>query len=98
VIYTHRTGRAGRMGREGTAITFIGDRDLHELKGMFRINRIEPIWDGEEPDLSKARGRSRSGGSGRGGGGRRNSGQNRSGGGNRRRRPRSNQKKTPAKS
>jgi ATP-dependent RNA helicase DeaD len=92
-IYTHRTGRAGRMGREGTAITFIGDRDLHELKGMFRLNRIEPIWDGEEPDLSKISGRSRSSGRGRGGGGGSNSNKSRSGDGNRRRRPRSNQKK-----
>lgn len=75
LIYTHRTGRTGRMGREGTAMTFVGDRDLRDLKNMFRANRIEPVWEGEEPDFSKAKanGRRRGGGGGgrRGGGGKR---------------------------
>ncbi|MFA6108023.1 MAG: DEAD/DEAH box helicase [Candidatus Latescibacterota bacterium] len=50
-IYTHRTGRAGRMGREGTAVTFVGDRDLHDLRQVLEANRIEPVWEGEAPDL-----------------------------------------------
>jgi ATP-dependent RNA helicase DeaD len=50
-IYTHRTGRAGRMGREGTAVTFVGDRDLHDLRQVLTANRIEPVWEGEVPDL-----------------------------------------------
>ncbi|MEW6754430.1 MAG: DEAD/DEAH box helicase [Candidatus Latescibacterota bacterium] len=71
-VYTHRTGRAGRMGREGTAVTLVTDRDLHDLKCMAAANRVEPVWEGSEPDLSRSR--PRSGGRGRprrGGGARR---------------------------
>jgi ATP-dependent RNA helicase DeaD len=49
--YTHRTGRTGRMGRAGTAMTFVTDQELRELKSLFRMNRIDPVWHGEEPNL-----------------------------------------------
>ena len=65
-IYTHRTGRTGRMGRKGTALTFVRDRNLHDLKEILRINRIEPVWEGEVPDLSRVNGKTRKNGNGRG--------------------------------
>jgi ATP-dependent RNA helicase DeaD len=52
--YTHRTGRTARMGREGKAITFITNRDLRKLKTLLRVNKIEPEWIGDAPDLSRA--------------------------------------------
>lgn len=51
-IYTHRTGRAGRMGRVGTALTFVGDRDLTDLKSILQTNHIDPVWDGRAPDIA----------------------------------------------
>jgi ATP-dependent RNA helicase DeaD len=73
-IYTHRTGRAGRMGREGTAITFVSDRELGDLKRLLKAYQIEAHWCGEEPDLDKVRAKRSGGGGGRngsrGGGGR----------------------------
>lgn len=51
-IYTHRTGRTGRMGRLGTAMTFVAGRDLGSLADLLRLNRIDPVWRGEKPDLS----------------------------------------------
>ncbi len=68
-IYTHRTGRAGRMGREGVAITFVGDRDMTDLKRLFRSYPIEAHWVGEEPNLDAVR--AKSNGRGRGAGQRR---------------------------
>lgn len=53
--YTHRTGRAGRMGRIGTALTFVTPRDLGALKRLLEAAKLEPIWDGEAPDLSKTK-------------------------------------------
>ena len=52
-IYTHRTGRTGRMGRDGIAMTLVTDRDLESLKKLLRINRIEPVWRGQVPDLGQ---------------------------------------------
>lgn len=68
-IYTHRTGRAGRMGREGIAVTFVGDRDLHDLREVLEANRIEPVWEGEAPDLDSLGERRRAPRSGRPSGG-----------------------------
>jgi len=80
--YTHRTGRAGRMGREGSAVTFVGDRDLSDLKRLFKSYPIEANWLGEEPDLENVRAKQRGGGSGGGGrGGRGGGGRGGSGGG-----------------
>jgi len=59
LIYTHRTGRTGRMGREGTAMTFVGDRELRDLKSLLKANRIEPVWQGDVPDLSRRNGQRR---------------------------------------
>ena len=82
-IYTHRTGRAGRMGRPGVAMTLVGDRDLGNLGGLLKDNRIDPVWRGPEPDLSaRSGGRSGAPGRGRGGGGGRSGGGKRAGGGN----------------
>lgn len=88
-MYTHRTGRAGRMGREGSAVTFVGDRDLSDLKRLFKSYPIEAHWLGQEPDLENVRakrgggggGRGRSGGGGGGGRGGSGGGGGRSGGG-----------------
>lgn len=55
-IYTHRTGRTGRMGRLGTAMTFVAGRDLGSLADLLRLNRIDPVWRGEKPELSKPSG------------------------------------------
>ena len=60
--YTHRTGRTARMGHKGIAMTFFTNHDLADLKSLIYANRIDPIWQGSEPDLSKAA-RPRSGGS-----------------------------------
>ena len=91
--YTHRTGRTGRMGRKGVALTFVGDRDLRNLKRLLQKNRIEPIWRGSAPDMDKAPKRSGGGGrgsrSGSGKGGRPRSGRGR--------RPRSGRGKPAAK-
>lgn len=55
--YTHRTGRTARMGREGKAVTFFSGRDLGKLKNIIKANRIEPVWIGDAPDLSKPSGK-----------------------------------------
>jgi ATP-dependent RNA helicase DeaD len=49
--YTHRTGRTGRMGRSGIALTFVTDQELKDLKSMFKMNRIDPVWYGNIPNL-----------------------------------------------
>jgi ATP-dependent RNA helicase DeaD len=49
--YTHRTGRTARMGRKGIALTLFTKRDLRKLKAIINTNRIQPIWQGTEPDL-----------------------------------------------
>lgn len=82
--YTHRTGRTARMGNKGIALTLLTRGNLRELRTVIRVNKLEPIWHGREPDLEGASqkragggrysgGRSRRGGSGGGRGrGRRN--------------------------
>jgi len=50
--YTHRTGRTARMGRQGVALTFYTPQDLRKLRTLIRVNRIQPVWLGPEPDLS----------------------------------------------
>ncbi|HSB06593.1 MAG TPA: DEAD/DEAH box helicase, partial [Thermodesulfobacteriota bacterium] len=50
-IYTHRTGRTGRMGRSGIAMTFVTDQELRGLKSLFKVNRIDPVWHGNVPNL-----------------------------------------------
>ena len=59
--YTHRTGRTARMGHKGIAMTFYTNRDLGTLKTLIETNRIEPVWLGDKPDLSKIRRRKSSG-------------------------------------
>lgn len=49
--YTHRTGRTARMGREGVALTFYTSQDIRKLRTLIRVNRIQPVWLGPEPDL-----------------------------------------------
>jgi ATP-dependent RNA helicase DeaD len=49
--YTHRTGRTGRMGRSGIAMTFVTEQELGVLKSLFKMNRIDPMWHGNIPDL-----------------------------------------------
>jgi ATP-dependent RNA helicase DeaD len=49
--YTNRTGRTGRMGRSGIAMTFVTDQELGALKSLFKMNRIDPVWHGNIPDL-----------------------------------------------
>jgi ATP-dependent RNA helicase DeaD len=68
--YTHRTGRTGRMGRAGVALTLVTDRDLKTLQRLLQINRIEPVWRGQVPDLERDS-RSRGGARGHRGSGRR---------------------------
>ena len=51
--YTHRTGRTARMGRKGIALTLFTERDLRILKAIINTNRIQPIWEGAEPDLKR---------------------------------------------
>jgi ATP-dependent RNA helicase DeaD len=52
-IYAHRTGRTGRMGRAGIAITYVAIRDLEPLKRLLKQNHIEPVWEGDVPDLHR---------------------------------------------
>jgi len=47
--YTHRTGRTARMGRQGKALTFFIHSELRKLQFMFRKNRVQPRWLGQEP-------------------------------------------------
>jgi len=49
--YTHRTGRTARMGRKGVALTLFTKKDLYKLKTIINNNRIQPVWQGAEPDL-----------------------------------------------
>ncbi len=49
--YTHRTGRTARMGREGIAMTFYSRENLTDLATIIRRQNIQPVWEGEEPDL-----------------------------------------------
>ena len=49
--YTNRTGRTGRMGRSGIAMTFVTHEELRDLKSLVKINRIDPVWHGNIPDL-----------------------------------------------
>jgi ATP-dependent RNA helicase DeaD len=49
--YTNRTGRTGRMGRSGIAMTFVTDQELKDLKSLFKMNRIDPVWHGNIPNL-----------------------------------------------
>jgi len=49
--YINRTGRTGRMGRSGIAMTFVTDQELGDLKSLFKINRIDPMWHGNIPNL-----------------------------------------------
>jgi ATP-dependent RNA helicase DeaD len=53
-IYTHRTGRAARMGRKGIALTLVASHELSALRRLLKVNRITPIWLGEEPDADAA--------------------------------------------
>jgi len=52
--YTHRTGRTARMGRKGIALTLFTRKNLRDLKAVISINRIQPIWEGPEPDFKHA--------------------------------------------
>jgi len=49
--YTNRTGRTGRIGRSGIAMTFVTDQELEDLKSLFKMNRIDPVWHGNIPNL-----------------------------------------------
>ncbi len=49
--YTNRTGRTGRMGRSGIAMTFVTDQELRVLKSLLKMNRIDPVWHGNIPNL-----------------------------------------------
>ena len=49
--YINRTGRTGRMGRSGIAMTFVTDQELGDLKFLFKMNRIDPMWHGNIPNL-----------------------------------------------
>lgn len=50
--YTHRTGRTARMGRKGIALTLFTKGDTRSLKALINVNRIQPVWHGDEPDLN----------------------------------------------
>jgi hypothetical protein len=39
------------MGRKGIALTLFTKKDLYGLKAIIDTNRIQPIWQGAEPDL-----------------------------------------------
>jgi len=39
------------MGRSGIAMTFVTDQELRVLKSLFRMNRIDPVWHGNIPNL-----------------------------------------------
>ncbi|NIS71057.1 MAG: DEAD/DEAH box helicase [Proteobacteria bacterium] len=49
--YTHRTGRTARMGRAGIAMTFVTNQELRAVKSLLKMNRIEPVWHGNIPNL-----------------------------------------------
>ena len=49
--YTHRTGRTARMGRKGVALTLFTTADMRSLTAVINVNRIQPVWQGAEPDL-----------------------------------------------
>jgi ATP-dependent RNA helicase DeaD len=51
--YTNRTGRTGRMGRSGIAMTFVTDQELGDLKSLLKMNRIDPVWHGNIPNLDR---------------------------------------------
>ena len=51
--YTHRTGRTGRMGRKGLAMTFVTVRDFGGFKRLLRLNKINPEWIGQEPEIKR---------------------------------------------
>ncbi len=51
--YTHRTGRTGRMGRKGVAMTFVTVRDFGGYKRLLRLNKINPNWIGDEPEIRR---------------------------------------------
>ncbi|MHC4099239.1 MAG: DEAD/DEAH box helicase [Planctomycetota bacterium] len=53
LAYTHRSGRTARMGREGFALTFFSNHDLHTLKTIIKNNNIEPVWLSEPPQLNR---------------------------------------------
>jgi len=63
--YAHRTGRVGRMGKKGKAFTFVGKRDLDDLREVIRVKKINPLWIGQDPLTGSQQGSSRpsSGGS-----------------------------------
>lgn len=67
--YTHRTGRTARMGRVGVALTLVSRSHLRDLRRLVELNRIEPLWVGDAPDLTalpKGGGGGKSSGRGRG--------------------------------
>jgi hypothetical protein len=39
------------MGRSGIAMTFVTDQELKDLKSLFKVNRIDPVWHGSIPNL-----------------------------------------------
>jgi ATP-dependent RNA helicase RhlE len=49
--YVHRIGRTARAATTGTAITFVNDRDLKNLKSIEQL--IEPIAQKELPEELK---------------------------------------------
>jgi ATP-dependent RNA helicase DeaD len=52
-VYFHRIGRTARMGQKGTAITFVGHREMSALTDIMqmtktKINELEPCEDDRE--------------------------------------------------
>jgi hypothetical protein len=39
------------MGRAGVAMTFVTPQNLGDLKSLFELNHIDPVWHGTIPDL-----------------------------------------------
>jgi hypothetical protein len=39
------------MGRSGIAMTFVTDQELMVLKSLLKMNRIDPVWHGNIPNL-----------------------------------------------
>ena len=39
------------MGRSGIAMTFVTDQDLEVVKSLLKMNRIDPVWHGNIPNL-----------------------------------------------
>ena len=39
------------MGRSGIAMTFVTDQELGDLKSLLKMNRIDPVWHGNIPNL-----------------------------------------------